>query len=87
MVDGKRPHPQTPSESSSSSSHTQNQQENDPMDNYTLDPIVYMNQLPPIEGGELPEFKQTKGILKYFSHFLSNFEKKKLGRAKWCEYF
>ncbi|GJV85596.1 hypothetical protein Tco_1525494 [Tanacetum coccineum] len=77
MVDGKRPHPQTPLESSSSPSPTQNQEENDLVDNYTLDSIVYMNQLPPIEGGESPEFKQTKGILKCFSHFLSNLGKKK----------
>ncbi|GJV99425.1 hypothetical protein Tco_1554677 [Tanacetum coccineum] len=56
MVDGKRPRPQTPLESSSSPSPTQNQEENNPVHNYTLDPIVYINQLPPIEGGESPEF-------------------------------
>ncbi|GJV11536.1 hypothetical protein Tco_1353077 [Tanacetum coccineum] len=54
--DGKRPHPQTPSESSRSPSLAQNQ-ENDMVNNYTLDPIVYTDQLPPIEGGESPEFK------------------------------
>ncbi|GKA64246.1 hypothetical protein Tco_0763852 [Tanacetum coccineum] len=62
MVKGKRPHPQTLSKSSSSPSPTPNQEENDPVDNYTLDPIVYMNQLPPIKGGESSEFKQTKGM-------------------------
>ncbi|GJU24836.1 hypothetical protein Tco_1163457 [Tanacetum coccineum] len=76
MIDGKRPHPQTPSKSSLSPSPTQNQEENDPVDNYTLDPIVYMNQLPPIPGGESPEFKQTKGMFKCFGHFLSNLGKK-----------
>ncbi|GJV45367.1 hypothetical protein Tco_1429903 [Tanacetum coccineum] len=35
---------------------------NDPVNNYTLDPIPYLNQLPPIKGGESPEFKQTKGM-------------------------
>nr|GFC28272.1 hypothetical protein [Tanacetum cinerariifolium] len=51
MHDGKRPHPQTPSESSRSPSPAQNQ-ENDLVDNYTLDPITYISQLPPIKGGE-----------------------------------
>nr|GEU77615.1 hypothetical protein [Tanacetum cinerariifolium] len=77
MVDGKRPHPQTHSDSSLSPSPTQNQEENDPVDNYTLDPIFYMNQLPSIEGGESLEFKQTKGILKCFGYFLSNLGNKK----------
>ncbi|GKD41865.1 hypothetical protein Tco_1266510 [Tanacetum coccineum] len=77
MVDGKRPHPQTPSKSSSSPSPTQNQEENDPMDNYILDLIVYMNQLPPIERGESLEFNKTKGMFKCFSYFLSNLRKKK----------
>ncbi|GJT39938.1 hypothetical protein Tco_0939803 [Tanacetum coccineum] len=77
MVDGKRPHPQTPSESSSSPPPTQNQEEIDLVDNYTLDPIVYINQLPPIEGGESLEFKKTKGMFKCFGHFLSNLRKKK----------
>ncbi|GJR41859.1 hypothetical protein Tco_1309962 [Tanacetum coccineum] len=65
MIDGKRPHPQTPLESSSSPSPTQNQVENDlvnndPVNNYTFDPIVYINQLPPIQGGESLEFKQKR---------------------------
>ncbi|GKA89331.1 hypothetical protein Tco_0811143 [Tanacetum coccineum] len=66
MPDGKRPHPQTPLKSSGSPSPAQNQEEIDPVDNITLDPIVYINQLPPIEGRESPEFKQTKGILTFF---------------------
>ncbi|GJX64389.1 hypothetical protein Tco_0298732 [Tanacetum coccineum] len=76
MPDGKRPHPQTRLESSRSPSPAQNQEENDPVDNYTLDLITYINQLPPIKGGESPEFKQTKGMFKCFSHFLSNLRKK-----------
>nr|GFA17407.1 hypothetical protein [Tanacetum cinerariifolium] len=44
--------------------------ENNPVDNYTLDLIPYMNQLPPIEGGESPEFKQTKGMFKCLFKFL-----------------
>ncbi|GJX54783.1 hypothetical protein Tco_0283152 [Tanacetum coccineum] len=71
MVDGKRPHLQTPLESFLSPSPTQNQEENDPVDNYTLDLIVYMNQLPPTKGGEFPDLKQTKGMFKCFGHFLS----------------
>ncbi|GKC18968.1 hypothetical protein Tco_1021118 [Tanacetum coccineum] len=43
MIDGKRPHPQTPSESSLSPSPTPNQEENDPVNNYTLNLIVYIN--------------------------------------------
>ncbi|GJX33321.1 hypothetical protein Tco_0243176 [Tanacetum coccineum] len=74
--DEKRLHTQTPSESFGSPSHAQNQ-ENDLVNNYTLDPIVYIDQLPPIEGGESPEFKQTKGMFKCFGHFLSNLGKKK----------
>ncbi|GJU81305.1 hypothetical protein Tco_1283670 [Tanacetum coccineum] len=78
MPDGKRPHPQTPTESSDSQSPTPHQNEEiDPVDNYTLDPIVYIDQLPPIQGGESMEFKQTKGLLKCFAHFLSNLGKKK----------
>ncbi|GJY87880.1 hypothetical protein Tco_0502508 [Tanacetum coccineum] len=63
------------SESSSSPSPTQIQEENDPVDNYTLDTIAYMNQLSPIEG-ESPESKKTKGMFKCFSHFLSKLGKK-----------
>ncbi|GJX42680.1 hypothetical protein Tco_0257670 [Tanacetum coccineum] len=77
MSEGKIPGPQTPLESSGSPSPAQNQEENDLVDNYTLDPITYINQLPPIEGGESSKFKQTKGMFKCFEHFLSNFEKKK----------
>nr|GEV59567.1 hypothetical protein [Tanacetum cinerariifolium] len=52
-------------ESSDSPSPTPHQGvENDPVNNYTLDPIPYMNQLSPIEGGESLEFKQTKGMFK-----------------------
>ncbi|GKF54400.1 hypothetical protein Tco_0161310, partial [Tanacetum coccineum] len=43
---------------------------NDPMDNYTIDPIPYLNQFPPIKGGESPEFKQTKGLFKCLFHYL-----------------
>nr|GEU59753.1 hypothetical protein [Tanacetum cinerariifolium] len=44
MVDGKRPHPKTSSGSSSSSpSRTLNQEENESVDNYTFDLVVYMN--------------------------------------------
>nr|GEY55598.1 hypothetical protein [Tanacetum cinerariifolium] len=58
---GKRPRlptltpPDTESSDSPSPTPYQNV-ENDPVDNYTLDPIPYMNQLSPIEGGESPEF-------------------------------
>ncbi|GJX17462.1 hypothetical protein Tco_0218294 [Tanacetum coccineum] len=45
--------------------------ENDPVENYTLDPIPYMNQLLPIKEGDSPKFKQTKGMFKCIFHFLS----------------
>nr|GEZ65466.1 hypothetical protein [Tanacetum cinerariifolium] len=66
---GKRPRLPTPIPSNSESfdlpSSNPNQEvENDLVNNYTLDPILYMNQLPPIEGGESSEFKQTKGLFK-----------------------
>ncbi|GKA00610.1 hypothetical protein Tco_0673160 [Tanacetum coccineum] len=77
MINKKIPHPQTPSESSSSPSPTLNQEENDPVDNYTHDLIVYINQLLAIEGGESLEFKHTKWMFKCFGHFLSNLGKKK----------
>nr|GEV01772.1 hypothetical protein [Tanacetum cinerariifolium] len=81
MIDGKRPHPQTPSESSSSSpSPTPNQEEINPVNNFTLDPIAYIDQLLPILRREAPEFKQTKGMFKLFGHFLSNLGKKNKGR-------
>ncbi|GKE46414.1 hypothetical protein Tco_1477672 [Tanacetum coccineum] len=72
---GKRPCLLTPTpldtESSESPSPTPHQNvENDPVDNYTLDPIPYINQLPPIKGGESPEFKQTKGMFKCLFHYL-----------------
>ncbi|GJS37770.1 hypothetical protein Tco_0536152 [Tanacetum coccineum] len=68
--EGKRPHLPTltpsNSESSDSPSPTPHQgMENDPVNNYTLDPIPYMNQLLSIEEGESLEFKQTKGIFGY----------------------
>ncbi|GJZ92503.1 hypothetical protein Tco_0664568 [Tanacetum coccineum] len=73
---GKRPRLPTPTlpdiESSDLPSPTPHQGvENDPVNNYTLDPIPYMNQLPPIEGGDSSEFKQTKGMFKCLFHFLS----------------
>ncbi|GJT90254.1 hypothetical protein Tco_0917767 [Tanacetum coccineum] len=73
---GKRPRlpTLTPSNSelSDSPSPTPHQgMENDPVNNYTLDPIPYMNQLPPIKGGESLEFKQTKGLFKCLFYFLS----------------
>ncbi|GJY08516.1 hypothetical protein Tco_0375570 [Tanacetum coccineum] len=72
---GKRPRLPTPTspdtESSDSPPPTPHQNmENDPVDNYTLDPIPYMNQLLPIEGGKSPEFKQTKGMFKCLFHYL-----------------
>ncbi|GJT99136.1 hypothetical protein Tco_1094654 [Tanacetum coccineum] len=81
MSKGKRPHPQTPTptESSESPSPTPHQEEEeiDPVNNYTLDPIIYIDQLPPTDGGESLEFKQTKGMFKCFGAFLSNLGKKK----------
>ncbi|GJU80051.1 hypothetical protein Tco_1282416 [Tanacetum coccineum] len=74
---GKRPRLLTPTPSNSSGSSqsppnqgTSTNLSRDPIDNYTLDPIDYMNQLPPIEGGESLEFKQTKGLFKCLFHFL-----------------
>ncbi|GJS18475.1 hypothetical protein Tco_0412947 [Tanacetum coccineum] len=78
---GKRPRlpTLTPSDSGSSESPSTNVNQgtsanqevpNDPVDNYTLDPITYLNQLPPIKGGESPEFKQTKGLFKCLFHYL-----------------
>ncbi|GJY10253.1 hypothetical protein Tco_0378438 [Tanacetum coccineum] len=57
--EGKRPRLLTPtpsnSESFDSPSPTPYQgMENDPVNNFTLDPIRYINQLPPIERGESP---------------------------------
>ncbi|GJV78468.1 hypothetical protein Tco_1510052 [Tanacetum coccineum] len=74
--EGKRPRLTTltpsNSESSDSPSPTPHQGvENDLVNNYTLYPIPYMNQLPPIEGGESLEFKQTKGLFKCLFHILS----------------
>ncbi|GJY75381.1 hypothetical protein Tco_0480497 [Tanacetum coccineum] len=63
MIDGKRPHPQTPSESSSSPFPTQNQEENDPVEHYTLDPIIYIDQLPPIPKENLQNLSKLKGCL------------------------
>nr|GEU55184.1 hypothetical protein [Tanacetum cinerariifolium] len=81
VIYGKSPHPQTTLKSSSSPSPTLNQEENDHVDNYTLDLIVYINQLLSIEGGESLEFKQTKGMFKCFGHFLSNLRKKNKRRC------
>ncbi|GKD96516.1 hypothetical protein Tco_1380413 [Tanacetum coccineum] len=77
MIDGKRPHPQTPSKSSSPPSPIPNQKEIDLVNNYTLDSVAYIDQLPPILGGESLEFKKTKGMFKLFGHFLSNPRKTK----------
>ncbi|GKA04596.1 hypothetical protein Tco_0683716 [Tanacetum coccineum] len=80
MPSGKRPRlpTSTPSESSeSTSSSSRQEEENDPVNNFMLDPIPYINQLPPIKGGESPEFKQTKGMFKCLGHFLSNLGMKK----------
>ncbi|GKA05782.1 hypothetical protein Tco_0684902 [Tanacetum coccineum] len=84
MIDGKRPHPQTPLKSSSSPPPTQNQEENDPVNNYTLDSSVYMNQLLHIPRRESPEFKQTKGMFKCFGYFPSNLGKKKI-KEPWLQ--
>nr|GEX21697.1 hypothetical protein [Tanacetum cinerariifolium] len=72
---GKRPRLPTPTppdiDSSNSPSLILHQNvKNDPADNYTVDHIPYMNQLPPIEGGESPEFKQTKGMFKCLFNYL-----------------
>ncbi|GJT92028.1 hypothetical protein Tco_1080873 [Tanacetum coccineum] len=78
---GKRPRlpTLTPSKSESFDSPSPTpHQRNDPVNNYTLDPIPYINQLPAIEGGESLEFKQTKGLLKCLFYFLS---KKKASSA------
>ncbi|GKA19331.1 hypothetical protein Tco_0699246 [Tanacetum coccineum] len=82
MPSVKRPRLPTPtptpsglSESTSSSSHQE--EENDLVNNFTLDHIPYINQLPAIEGGESSEFKQTKGMFKCLGNFLSNLGKKK----------
>ncbi|GJZ81681.1 hypothetical protein Tco_0646675 [Tanacetum coccineum] len=82
MPDGKRPRlpTLTPSTSKSSDSPSPSPHqggENNTMNNFTIDPIPYINQLPPIEGGESSEFKQTKGMFKCLGHFLSNLGKKK----------
>ncbi|GJR60435.1 hypothetical protein Tco_1502597 [Tanacetum coccineum] len=82
MQDGKRPRLPTPTPSNSKSSDSPSPSlhqrgENDPVNNYTLDLISYINQLSPIKGGESPEFKQTKEMFKCLSHFLSNLGKKK----------
>ncbi|GKF35423.1 hypothetical protein Tco_0108623, partial [Tanacetum coccineum] len=79
---GKRPQlptlTPTPSGSSESTSSSSHQEEKiDPVNNFTLDPIPYINQLPPFDGGESSEFKQTKGMFKCLGHFLSNLKKKK----------
>ncbi|GKB54139.1 hypothetical protein Tco_0904892 [Tanacetum coccineum] len=82
MPGGKRPWLPTPTptpsrSSESTSSSSRQEKENDPVNNFTLDPIPYINQLLVIEGGESTEFKQPKGMFKCLGHFLSNLGKKK----------
>ncbi|GKF21272.1 hypothetical protein Tco_0069910 [Tanacetum coccineum] len=80
MPIGKRPRLPTPTpfeSSESNSSSSRQTEEIDPVNNFTLDPIPYINQPPPIEGGESPEFKQTNRMFKCVGHFLSNLGKKK----------
>ncbi|GJZ50824.1 hypothetical protein Tco_0605339 [Tanacetum coccineum] len=74
---GKRPRLPTPTPSNSSGSSqsppnqgTSTNPRGDPIDNNTLDPMAYLNQLSVIEGGESPEFKQTKGLFKCLFYFL-----------------
>ncbi|GJX77131.1 hypothetical protein Tco_0323942 [Tanacetum coccineum] len=62
MVDGKRPHPQTSLGSSSSPSQTPTQGKIDPVDNFTPDPVVYIDQLPPILRGASEEFSKQKNV-------------------------
>ncbi|GKD06311.1 hypothetical protein Tco_1181285 [Tanacetum coccineum] len=64
MPNGKRPRLPTPTpsesfESPSSSSHQE--EENDPVNNYRLDPIPYIDQLPPIKEGESPKSNKPRG--------------------------
>ncbi|GJY62111.1 hypothetical protein Tco_0462768 [Tanacetum coccineum] len=61
MVDGTRPHPQTSLGSSSFPSSTPTQGEVDPVDNFTLDLVVYCDQLPPILGGASKNSSKQKG--------------------------
>ncbi|GKB19955.1 hypothetical protein Tco_0853878 [Tanacetum coccineum] len=73
---GKRPRLPTPTPSNSESSdspspYLNQERENDPVNNFTLNPIPYMNQLPPIEGGESLEFKKTKEMFMCLFHYLS----------------
>ncbi|GJU55767.1 hypothetical protein Tco_1229481 [Tanacetum coccineum] len=62
MVDGKRLHPQTSSGSSSCPSPTPTQGEINPVDNFTLDPVMYIDQLPPILKGASKEFNKQKNV-------------------------
>nr|GEZ82949.1 hypothetical protein [Tanacetum cinerariifolium] len=82
MPSGKKPRlptltptPFGSSESNSSSSHQE--EETDPVNNFRLDLIPYINQLPPIKRGESLKFKQTKRMFKCLGHFLSYLGKKK----------
>nr|GEX23570.1 hypothetical protein [Tanacetum cinerariifolium] len=82
MPSRKRPRLLTPSptpsgSSESNSSSSLQEEESNPANNFTLDPIPYNVQLLPIKGGESPKLKQTKGMFKYLGHFLSNLGKKK----------
>ncbi|GJZ93791.1 hypothetical protein Tco_0665994 [Tanacetum coccineum] len=60
MVDGKWPHSQTSSGSSSSLFLTPTQGEIDPVNNFTLEPIVYCDQLPLIPGGGIGRVQTNK---------------------------
>ncbi|GJR02736.1 hypothetical protein Tco_0525720 [Tanacetum coccineum] len=61
--DGKRPHPQTPSESSGEASPTPHQEEEDDLvNNYTLDPIVDIDQIPPIKGANSTQPIETSPL-------------------------
>nr|GEV78232.1 hypothetical protein [Tanacetum cinerariifolium] len=74
----------TPSESSKSTSFSSHkEEENDPVNNFTLDPIPYINQLLPIKGRESSKFKKTKRMFKCLSHFLSNLWKK---NKRWTQF-
>nr|GEV71385.1 hypothetical protein [Tanacetum cinerariifolium] len=62
MLNGKKPHPQTLTESSESQSQSptpHQEEENDLVSNYTLDNIVYIDQIPYIQGGFAVQFPLT----------------------------
>ncbi|GJW37481.1 hypothetical protein Tco_0060401 [Tanacetum coccineum] len=70
MIDGKIPRPLT------DSSDKVEADEDNPISNYQLNHVAYMEQLPKIPK-ETEEFKQTKGMFKCLAHFLTNMGKKK----------